>query len=100
MEPFEPLISTASGSWGPRELRRLDRPDRAVLELDRRLERVVDLDAPGMNVAGRRSPKRCRRRGSREVDDVRSEIAERSGAGDGLVEAPRSSAGWSPQSWR
>ena len=45
-EPFEPLIS----HWkrvaaAEREPRRLDRPDRAVLELDRRLDRVVDLPA-------------------------------------------------------
>src|SRR5262249_43178397 len=71
-----------------REPRRLERPDGARLELDGRLDRVVDLPAgdEGAQEAGDRSDLADEVAG--EVDDVRGEVAERAGAGRRAVEAP------------
>ena len=90
-EPFEPLISQlkrvlAAGG----EARRLDRPDRAVLELDDRLERVVDLAARhGTCAVEAETAGDLADEVAREVDHVRAEVAERAGAGRVLVEPPR-----------
>ena len=70
-----------------REPRRLERPDRAVLELDGRLDGVVDL-TPGRKVRGRLRPRRSRRRGSARGRHVGREVAERARAGRVPIEAP------------
>src|SRR6266542_3951567 len=72
-----------------REARRLDRADRAALELDGRLDRVVD-PAPAherLHEAGNRAE--LADEVAREVDYVRAEIAERTGARLIGIEAPR-----------
>ena len=71
-----------------REAGRLDRPDRAALELDRRLERVVDAP-PGqerVDEPGDRGDLADEEAG--EVDDVGAEVAERAGAGLVGLEPP------------
>ena len=83
-----------------REPRRLDGADGAVLELDGRLDRIVDL-ASGqerLHEAGDRRDLAVQE--PREVDHVRAEVAERAGAGGVRIEAPRVERGSSPQSWR
>ena len=82
-----------------REPRRLERPDGAAFELDRRLHRVVDLatlderpeEAPdGLDLSDEVAG---------EVDDVGGEITERARARGTAVEAPDLSV-VSPQSCR
>src|SRR5438477_11674624 len=61
-----------------REARRLDRPDRAALELDGRLDRIVDLATAHecLHQAGDRTE--LADEIARQVDDMRTEVAERS----------------------
>ena len=69
-------------------LRRLDRPDRAALELDGGLERVVDAPAgqEGVHEAG--DGRDLADEEARQVDDVRAEVAERARARLVGLEAP------------
>jgi len=74
------------------EARRLERPDRAALELDERLEGIVDGDLAAGALGDERPRQRADRRDladevPAEVDDVRAEVAERSGARLVLLEA-------------
>ena len=76
-----------------REPRRLVGADRAVLELDRRLEGVVDVDGaagPLLDERPQDAVDGARLAGevARLVDHVRAEVAEGAGAGDLLVEPP------------
>ena len=68
---------------------RLDRPDRPVLELDGRLDRVVHLPAGEERLHERRHRRDLADEVAAEVDDVGAEIAERARAGLVRVEAPR-----------
>ena len=72
-----------------REARRLERADRAVRELDRGLDRVVDLAARQERVREAGDGLDLAVEEAREVDDVRHQVAERAGAGRVGVEAPR-----------
>ena len=83
-----------------REPRRLDRADRAALELDCGLEHVVDAPAreEGVDEAG--DGRDLADEEARQVDDVRAEVAERAGACLVRLEAPGARLGSSPQSCR
>src|SRR5205823_7011976 len=72
-----------------REPRRLDRADGSVYELDRGLERVVDLPSrhERLHEPGDRGDLAVQE--PREIDHVRAEIAERPRAGLVGIEAPR-----------
>ena len=72
-----------------RQTRRLDRPDRATLELDSGLDRVVHLATAHecLDDAGDRTD--LADEIAREVDHVRTEIAERAGSRLVRIEAPR-----------
>src|SRR5439155_126085 len=72
-----------------RETRRLDRPDRAVLELDGRFDRVVHPATAHecLHDAGDRTE--LADEVTREVDHVRTEIAERTRSRPVRIEAPR-----------
>ena len=72
-----------------RKPRRLERADRAVLERDRGLDGVVDLTAGDERVREALHRGRLAVQVAREVDDVRHQVAERSGAGLRGMEAPR-----------
>ena len=72
-----------------REPRRLDRPDRAVLELDGGLDRVVDLAGREKRVDERGHGGDVADEEAREVDHVGAEVAERARPGRRGVEAPR-----------
>src|SRR5207249_8300978 len=72
-----------------REARRLDRPDRAALELDSRLDRVVDLATAHECLDDARDRTEFADEVARQVDDVRTEIAERAGSRLVRIEAPR-----------
>ena len=72
-----------------REPRRLDRADGAVLELDRGLDRVVDLPPGQERLHEPGDGRDLAVQEPREVDHVRAEVAERAGAGLVDVEAPR-----------
>ena len=89
-EPFEPLISHWNALRRPSaKPRRLDRADRAGLELDRGLDRVVDLATGEEGVDERRDGGDLADEEAGEVDHVGAEVAERARARRGGVEAPR-----------
>jgi hypothetical protein len=67
---------------------RLDRPDRRVLELDCRLDRVVDLATRQKRLHERRHRRDISDQVPREVDHVRAQIAERTGSRLAGMEAP------------
>ena len=78
---LEPLISHWSALRRPSaKPRRLDRADRAVVELDRRLDRVVDPPARQERLHEARHRRDLADEEACEVDDVRPEVAERAGA--------------------
>ncbi len=72
-----------------REARRLDRPDHTALELDSRLDRVVNpaIAHECLHDPGDRTD--LADEVAREVDHVRTEIAERAGSRLVRIEAPR-----------
>src|SRR5439155_18686992 len=72
-----------------REPRRLDRADGAVLELDRGLDRVVDLPTGQERLHEPGDRRELPVQEARQVDDVRAEVAERAGACRVRIEAPR-----------
>ena len=76
-----------------REPRRLDRADRAAIELDDRLDRVVDPAAGDerLDQTGKGCDLADEEPG--EVDDVRRQVADRAAAGVLGAEAPRVEAG-------
>src|SRR5438046_8098902 len=80
--PLERVAATEGQAGG------LDRPDRAVLELDRRLDAVVDLATGEEGLHQRRDRCEVANQVAGEVDHVRPEIAERTAAGLVGVEAP------------
>src|SRR6059058_5881688 len=63
-----------------RETRRLDRPDRAALELDGGLDRVVDLTTAHERLHETGNGTELADEVARQVDHVRAEIAERAGS--------------------
>src|SRR5439155_26601564 len=71
-----------------RQPRRLDRPDGAVLELDRRLDRVVHLPAGQERLHERRDGGEVADEVAAQVDDVRTDVAKRAGTRLVRVEAP------------
>ena len=88
-EPCEPLISHWNAFRRPSaKPRRLDRPHRPALELDRGLERVVDLAARQERLHEAGDRRDLAGEEPRQVDDVRPEVAERPGAGFVGMEAP------------
>src|SRR4051794_40779610 len=80
-----PLESVAPAEG---EARRLDRAHCTRLELDGRLDRIVDLAAREERVDERRDGRDVADEETREVDHVRTEVAERPRAGRACVEAP------------
>ena len=89
-EPFGAVDLPLEGvAAAEREPRRLDRPDRALLELDGRLDRVVDLSAREERVNERRHGGDVADEEAREIDHVGAEVAECTRTGCGGVEAPR-----------
>ena len=71
-----------------REPRRLDRPDRAALELDGGLERVVDAPAGEERVDEAGDGRDLADEVARQVDDMRAEVAERARSRLVRLEAP------------
>ncbi len=83
------MISHLEGVPPPeREPGRLDRAHRPALELDRRLEGVVDLATRQERLDEARDRGELARKEARQVDHVRPEVAERPGAGLVGLEAP------------
>src|SRR3954463_9121306 len=71
-----------------RETRRLDRPDRAALELDGRLDRVVDPATAHERLHDAGDRTELADEVARQVDHVRAEISERAGSRLVRIEAP------------
>src|SRR5919201_2832341 len=72
-----------------REACRLDRPDRAALELDRRLDRVVDSATAHERRHDAGDGPELADEVAREIDHVRAEVAECTGSRLVRIEAPR-----------
>ena len=100
-DPLEPLISHWKALRRPRaSLVASIVPTVPLLELDRRLERVVHAAAREEGVDEPRDRRDLADEEAREVDDVRAEIAERARARPSGWKRHVSRVGSSPQSWR